>query len=70
MKSKQKVDQTISPEDADLKELIEWMVDNYTIREMLKRIIASREKEATDWLNKELKEIGGFSEPPTSKGRF
>lgn len=50
MKQEQKLDAN----DKKLQELIRWMLDNYTIRQMLKELIIAKEKQDNIWLMKQI----------------
>lgn len=52
-------DKTVDPTDKDLRTLIEWMLESITVRDLLKRLIDSRELQEQIWLQKSLNEIKG-----------
>ena len=45
-------EQQIDPNDAKLQELIRWMLDSVTVRDMLKKLIEHREMEDNTWIKK------------------
>lgn len=50
----QKQEQKIEPGDAQLQELVRWMLDSVTVRTMLKRLIAYRDNRDNAWIRKEI----------------